>query len=137
MVSSERERRILLYGSPLFSYKNPSLVAGESWILDYETMIPASQKYLPLNLLIVTNNSEGDIEIWFNDDKENRKLVPKNTILTFENIWFRKFRVVNVSDVTISQNRIEFTAQRLPLSDELARTTQAPIIQKLKLLFGW
>jgi len=135
MVS--REQRILRYGSPLFSYKNPALAPNESWILDYETMIPVSQKYLPLNFLVITNNSEGDIEVWFDDNKDNKKLIPKNTILSFENIWFRKLRIVNVSDTTISQNRIEFTAQRLPLSDELAKTTEIPIVQKIKLLLGW
>ena len=136
MISSEREKRILRYGSPLFSYKNPALVSNQSWVLDYETMIPQSQKYLPFNFLNVINNGEGDIEIWFDDNPENKKTIPANTIMTFENIWFRKLRVVNISVNTISQNRIEFTAQRLPLSDELARTTDIPIIQKIKLLFG-
>jgi len=136
MISSEREKRINRYGSPLFSYKNPAIVPNGSWVLDYETMIPQSQKYLPFNFLSIINNGEGDIEIWFDDNPENKKTIAANTIMTFENIWFRKLRVVNISANTISQNRIEFTAQRLPLSDELARTTDIPIIQKIKLLFG-
>ena len=136
MTFEEREKRILRYGSPLFSYKNPALTSNSSWVLDYETMIPQSQKYLPFNFLSVINNGEGDIEIWFDDNEENKKTIPANTIMTFENLWFRKLRIVNISINTISQNKIEFTAQRLPISDEYARTTEIPIIQKLRLLFG-
>lgn len=132
----ERQERILKYGSPLFSYKNPSLSAGSSFILDYETMIPTSQKYLPFNFLSITNNSEGDIEIWFDDDSSNKKLIPKSTILVFENIWFRKIRVVNIDSVSISANRIEFVAQRLPIKDEIARMPDIPVIHKLKVLLG-
>jgi hypothetical protein len=133
----DRNERILRYGSPLYSYKNPALAPQSSFILDYETLIPSTQKYLPFNFLVVTNNGEADISIDFNDLNESVKLVPKGTVMTFENIWFRKLRVTNVdTSTTISANRIEFTAQRLPIKDELARTPDIAIIQKLKVMIG-
>lgn len=119
----------------MFSYKNPQLEPNANFLLDYAIAIPTSAKYLPFNFLQITNNAEGDIEVWIDDDVNTKKTIPRGTIMTFENIWFRKVRIVNISPNILSQNKIEITSQRLPIKPELARTPDMPIIQKIKLFW--
>jgi len=131
----ERRMNMLRFGSPLFNLKNSALASGSQDIADFSS-IPKAQKYLPFNFLQVTNNSEGGITIYFDSMPDVGKLIPKGTIMTFENIWYRSIKYVNTDTVSISANKIEFTGQLLPVSDELARTPDVPLIQKIKLILG-
>ena len=130
-----RKERILKFGSPLFNIKNVALGVGGQDVADFE-QISSARKYLPFNFLQVTNNGEDEITIYFDGSTSESKVIPSGTIMTFENIWFRRIVYKNTGSTNISANKIEFTAQVLPMSDEIARTRGIPIIQKIKLLFG-
>jgi hypothetical protein len=130
----ERRMNALRYGSPLFNLKNSALVSGSQDIADFES-IPKAQKYLPFNFLQVTNNGEDEITIYFDCDATQAKVIPKGTIMTFENIWYRRILYKNTGSASISANKIEFVGQLLPVKEEYAKP-QIPIIQRIKLFLG-
>lgn len=67
--------------SPIFSFSNVTAIAVSSeTILDFETLKPKSGKYLPFNSGRILNNSDSDIIIYINQNRERPLQVPANTI---------------------------------------------------------
>jgi hypothetical protein len=126
----------LKFGSKLFNVKNAQVASGSSVLIDYATDVPTSAKYLPFNLLIVTNNGEDEITIYFDQDADDSKMIPAGTIMTFENKWYRSILYKNTGSDTITANKIEFTSQLQPVVDTFAKTPDSPIVQFIKLLFA-
>ncbi len=99
-----------------YSLKNPSTItAGSEWFKDFES-IDQLRKHLPLDSVVVTNNSTVDINFYPNDDARFKKTIPSKTIQAFSKSTIgglNSSRVVNLSGATsISANQIELFLEK-------------------------
>lgn len=109
--------------SPLFSAQNSSAIAASSiWYYDFSEQESASQKYLPFDSVIVTNNSSHTIKFYPNQDKRF-KLVAAGSIAVFDKNSIpalRTFKIENVGSGEISANQLEVAVQRETIGGETA-----------------
>ena len=95
--------------SPIFSFKNSSLITGSYELIDFEKDNNVTQKYLPFTNLQIINNSSETIYIYINQGNI-AKVIPSGTILTFDKSVIPACRSINIYNAgtgTIAVNEVE------------------------------
>jgi len=115
-MKSNRAKYNRNYGaSPFFQKTNSTTInALQSWILNFSDTASA-RKYLPFNLLLVTNASNYVLRVYINQGTRYL-LVPANSTKTFDSTSVPAFfsaRIYNTSSTNaISADLISIEAQR-------------------------
>lgn len=100
--------------SPIFTFKNASLLTTESWLIDFAQDNTETQKFLPLTNLSITNNSTQDIYIYVNQSAD-AKIIPSGSIISFTKNTIpalRSLKIYNAGGGTASANTIEVSAYK-------------------------
>jgi len=108
------EQRRSLQGTK-YSFNNPSTIAtGAEWYQNFES-VSQLRKHLPLDNVVVTNNSTQDIDFYPNDDTRFKKKIVKGTIQSFSKSTIgglNQFRVVNLGSGNINANEVEVFVEK-------------------------
>lgn len=110
--------------SPIFRQRNTATITANSYFnYDWEVSSPSeAKKYLPFNLLIVTNNNTSSpMELYINGDVLPVKYIPAGTIVTIDRDTIPAFSSVvlkNIGSTTIAIGEIEIVAQREAIKPE-------------------
>ena len=110
--------------SPIFSFSNTSALAiGKELLFDFATSKPKSEKYLPFNTGRILNNSDEDIIIYVNQNRDRPLKIPANTIQPIDATIFPSISsliVLNNSTTSeISINEINFIASKDNVTTDL------------------
>lgn len=103
--------------SPIFTFSNGGTIAAGAFdLVDFEEQNAATAKYLPFNIVEVTNSSSVKIKIYPNQDRTRGIVVPAGftKTLTQDTIRFvRSILIENTDGATgVSANEIDFLVQR-------------------------
>lgn len=132
------------YGlSPIFRQRlASSLAANAVFAYDWEVSANGTAgKYLPFNLLQITNNSlNSPVELYVNGEILPIKYIPAGTILSIDKETLPAFKSVlikNIGTAAISAGEIEIVAQREAITPtQMAQETHKAIYSK-KQPDGW
>ena len=110
--------------SPIFRQRNTATIAANAYfVYNWEISEPTgAKKYLPFNLLIVTNNDTANaMELCLNGDILPIKYIPAGTITTIDRNSipaFSSFVLKNIGSTTIAIGSVEVIAQREGIKTE-------------------
>lgn len=110
--------------SPIFRQRNTGTIAANAFFnYDWEVSSPVeAKKYLPFNLLIITNNNTSNpLELYINGDILPIKYVPAGTIVTINRDTIPAFSSItlkNIGTTTIATGELEVVAQREAIKPE-------------------
>lgn len=94
------------YGSsPIFPYSNPSITAGDIWVIDFSGK---AQNYVPFPMVFICNNSDEDIEVWIN--QAFKTILPSGNEKQYQQI--SSLKIVNAGTATITAGLITISAVR-------------------------
>ena len=100
--------------SPIFPFRNAEMTTGTYAMFDFGEETPAVQKFLPLNAMQITNNSDYELYIYPNQSSY-AKSIPAGTIITFDAKSLpalRTLKIYNAGSGTINANEIEISVWR-------------------------
>ncbi|MEM5867230.1 MAG: hypothetical protein QXG39_04855 [Candidatus Aenigmatarchaeota archaeon] len=139
-ISKERKIVREIEGIGVFTFKNQQLEPNEFQIFDFEYHDTIDntgrlRKYLPFDSVTIINNSEGDIQVYWNCSENHFSVIPKGTIWVFEAtkdipaIW--RIKILNSSNNTISENKIVIAVSRRGMdSDRFVQAISKNVFMK-------
>ncbi len=91
--------------SPTYSYSNSAEISASAiTTIDLEIDFPQSQKYMPLNMVNIINNSQDcDIKIYINQSENSSIVIARKSTVQIDKAVFpaiRSFKVENLSSDT-------------------------------------
>jgi len=133
-MSLSRQERINLYGSPNFKY-TPSISANGIYTFAPADNSPES-KYKPFDSVTIQNDSNSDITLFLNGDKDRAFPVQSGTSRELETPrinFFSHFRIEEDSGSSISSGDLTIEVSRKGMdSDKRARQQASrPMLRKV------
>lgn len=123
MANLSREERIEVYGSEGFT-QEPDINANGIYTYSPEATERVA-KYMPLDEVIIQNNSNSDIEWLGNGSEERKQVIKSGQIQTFDSsdiLPFRAYKVKELSGSAISSGDLTITVRRSGMdADKKAR----------------
>ena len=110
--------------SPIFRQRNTATIATNAYFTyNWEISEPTgAKKYLPFNLLIITNNNTSSaLELYINGDVLPVKYIPAGVIVSIDRDTIPAFTSVvlkNIGSTTIAIGELEIVAQREAIKPE-------------------
>jgi len=116
--NSRREAMRQVEGTPSYTEENDSSISGNGhWILNFDDTKPFN-KWTPLNLVIVDNQSNNDIEALVNQNDDQAVTVVGNNSKTIRSEGIYDLKIVNQESTNIDPGDIEVTFTRRPINSE-------------------
>ena len=119
-IQARRQKTLDRDGSPNFRHTFGAIADGGNEPISMQTRFPASRKYEPLKILVITNNSAADLDLEING--VDFALVPAGVIFSAsdEAIW--SFRLSNSSGTAAAAGAVRANISKKPVdADEAAR----------------
>jgi len=115
---SRREAMRQIEGTPSYTTENDTPISGNGhWILNFHSTKPWN-KWTPLNLVIIDNQSTNDIEALVNQNDDQAVSVVGNNSKTIQNEGIYDLKIVNQEPTNIDGGDIEVTFTRRPINTE-------------------
>ena len=122
-------------GSQLFNWRNAELTAGSEENFDMRNH-SVYGKFLPIDTILISNNSDETIEVIFNGNSNKRRIFSKTT-RAYENQSITSIKVKNDGTTTIDAEDVEIEFQKSGYdADKAARASRKPLNRLLGLFTG-
>lgn len=121
--------------SPIFSFKNSTtILTTAEYLFDFESEQPRTLKYLPFNLTRISNNTNEDIEVYVNQNRDKVIFIPSGITTTVPSDVapsVSSILVKNVGSGTIAINGIRIFVQRDKVTvDQIVKRAHSTIFEK-------
>lgn len=122
-------------GSQLFPWRNAAILAGETEALDMRNH-SVYGKFLPMDTILISNNSDETIELTFNGGTNMRRMFSKTT-RAYDEQNITSIQIKNDGSTTIAAKDIEIEFQKSGYdADKAARASRKPLNRLLGLFTG-